>query len=485
MLFSSPESRLAQRSSAVHCALIAFGLLAFGLKAWTCFCLFPVNAWNDVRLRPSFLVADGLPLYPGLKEGVITTWIYGPAHPLLFLPVTLFRDIQSVYLAAGAGNVLQFVFALTFTCWLWPCASSNPRKMNRSILAVLAGLLVVPNVFLTIAQADNTCLVFGLLSLTCLVRDEVEPSPVYLWGAAFFGVGAAFAKLHGASVIAGELLWVTLFFGPKRAVKLLVVTLGCVLVWSLVTLSLASSPQAVWEHVVLLPSKLPWAFDLNGRLETYAPYLILMVLLPGVFILAAYRLRLISRQAWLPILVWLLSLPLGVLGALKQFGSINSLHGVFFLLPWFLIVLPAASALPRPRLFRWGGTIVFLGLGLLPITAAFDHLPRAPYLLRAQQAEQMASSRPHSAWLPWRPLANYLASGKNYHDEDGLFIRQVTGLYPSRNHAYAALPAQWAMTAIEIPGMVWGVARTMQPEEGTEKVWGAWELYSFRPSGTD
>jgi hypothetical protein len=483
MSLLSSESRYALSSRGVTLALIALGLLAFALKAWSCLCLFPVNDWNDVRIRPAFLIADGIPLYPGLREGLITTWIYGPAHPLVFLPVTLWRDIQSVYLAAGVLNIVQFVGAFAFACLLWPSKTSVPRRVSHSILVGGIGLLLIPNVFLAIAQADNVCLVFGLLSITCLVRHVAGPSTACLWGAAFFGCGAAFAKLHGFSVVAGELLWFALVFGPKRLGRLLVPTLVCAMVWSLVTLSLATSPRAVWEHVVLLPSKLPWATDLHEKLVAFAPYLILMVLLPGAVILALYRLKLISRLAWLPIIVWLLSLPLGVMGALKQFGSINSLHGVFYLLPLFLIELDPDRKSRIQQILRAVGLVAILGVVLVAISVALTHFPRAPLWLRMQQAEQLAHSQPQSVWIPWRPLATYLATGKNYHDEDGLFVRQLTGLYPSRSHAYSALPAQWSMTAVELFGMDWGIARTMQPDEGKEAIWGSWRIYSFHPSG--
>jgi hypothetical protein len=477
MSLLSPESRYALIRKLVALAIIAFGLLAFALKAWSCFCLFPIHAWNDVRLRTSFLIADGLPLYPGLNQGSITTWIYGPAHPLFFLPVTFFREVPSVYLAAGALNIIQFVCALGFTCLFWP----GPRRVRQSILALLACLLLIPDVFLTIIQSDNTCLVFGLISLTCLARNTVRPSAATLWGAAFFGVSAAFAKLHGSTVIAGELLWLALFFGPKRAAKLLVRMLVCAMGWVIVTLLLAASPAAVWEHVILLPSNLPWATHLSSKLATLAPALLLMVLLPAVMIAASYRLKRVSRVAWLPIIVWLGSLPLGVLGALKIGGSFNSLHGVFYLLPFFFIEIGAGLNAPRAQIVRTLVVVCLVGLGLFPLAAATRYVPRAPFLLQVNQAEQMAISRPDSVWMPWRPLITYLAAGKNYHDEDGLYIRQLTGLYPSRKHAYSGLPARWSMTAIEVPGMEWGIARVMQPEERDPQIRGYWHIYTFPP----
>jgi hypothetical protein len=103
---SEPSALPPRATQGLYVSLCLFGFLAFALKAWTCFCLFPFHDWNDVRLRPSFLISDGQPLYPGLDQGLITTWMYGPAHPLVFLPVTFFRDFQAAFQAAATLNQL-------------------------------------------------------------------------------------------------------------------------------------------------------------------------------------------------------------------------------------------------------------------------------------------------------------------------------------------------------------------------------------------
>lgn len=462
-------------------SLCLFGLLAFALKAWTCFCLFPLHAWNDVRLRPSYLIADGQALYPGLKQGLITTWMYGPAHPLLFLPVTFFRDIQSAYLAAGALNILQLALSLAFVCFLWP-DEVHRRTHARSLIALATCLLVVLDAFYIILQADNTALICGLLSITCLVRNMTRSTALTLWGAAFFGVSAAFAKLHGAAVICGELIWLLIFYGPKKLQPLLTRSALCACAWCLLTLSTSSSPAAAMDHILALPSKLPWANDLVSKLTSLRTEFLLMVVLPGVLIALLYRLNAISRQASLPIIVWLTSLPLGVLSALKIGGSSNSLHGVYYLLPFFFIELGAGQANPRQRsVVRAIYTITLLGVGAFYFSAALRKFPSAPLMLHASQADYLARTHRDSIWLPWRPLASYLATGANYHDEDGLYARQLSGLYPSRNQARTGLPIQWSLTAIEVPGMIWNIAPAMQPTQGELSYWGDWYIYSFAP----
>jgi hypothetical protein len=103
-------------------------------------------------------------------------------------------------------------------------------------------------------------------------------------------------------------------------------------------------------------------------------------------------------------------------------------------------------------------------------------------MLRADQAVHLAHIHRNAIWLPWRPLATFMATGNHYHDEDGLYVRQVTGLYPSESHARAKLPPRWSLTAIEVPGMIWYVAPAMQPTQGEPDRWGGWQIYSFAPA---
>jgi hypothetical protein len=169
----------------------------------------------------------------------------------------------------------------------------------RSFLALVASLLLIHDIFLTVLQADNVCLVFGLISITCLARQSRAPSTVLSWGAAFFGVAAVFAKLHGAAVIGGELLWLTLVFGWRQSAAFLARVVFCSAAWILGTLGLAASPRAIWEHVVLIPMRLPWAPDLLERLNLLRLELLLMVILPGLTILALNRLKVLGRLSHL------------------------------------------------------------------------------------------------------------------------------------------------------------------------------------------
>jgi hypothetical protein len=106
-------------------------------------------------------------------------------------------------------------------------------------------------------------------------------------------------------------------------------------------------------------------------------------------------------------------------------------------------------------------------------------------MLHVQQSTQLAVTSPDGLWMPWRPLATYLITGKHYHDEDGLHARQLTGLFPTRKHAYGGLPAHWSQTARLNPGISWGIAEAMQPAASQRTMWGDWLIYSFQSPDKD
>ena len=87
---------------------------------WACWCLFPVKAWNDVRLVPAFALARGVPLYPGETSGAVGTWIYGPLPALLLWPATWASSAAQALLTAGALNLLLTVGAIAAVCAAWP-----------------------------------------------------------------------------------------------------------------------------------------------------------------------------------------------------------------------------------------------------------------------------------------------------------------------------------------------------------------------------
>lgn len=450
--------------------LVWAGLTAFLSKAWSSFCVFPLHAWNDVRLRPSFLLAEGLPLYPGMEAGPITTWMYGPAHPLWFYPTTWLEGIGNIYLGAAAWNIAGYALSFAGVYLFWP--SEEPTSTRARWLALAAGLAVLPSAYLTYLQADNVALICGLLSLTFLARHVRNWSTGALWAAALLAATASFAKAHGVAVIAGELLGLALFTTLAGAWALLWRFVFCAAAWSLITLAVSAGPVAAWEHLVILPGNLPWVGSWAERTVDLSPELLLMCLLPAVLTGIWWRRKWMGPSECIATLVWYCSLPIGLAAAYKIGGSSNSLHGAFYLLP-VLLAPKNRGPFSRGLLLITLASLTVFNLGRT-VVHPIDH----PIMARAQEADYLARGLGEAAWLPWRPLAVYLATGRQDHDEDGLYVRQVTGLYPSRRHVAEYLPPAWSLTAIEYPGMYWGIAAAMQPRDANRETTGAWLIFS-------
>jgi len=94
----------------------------------------------------------------------------------------------------------------------------------------------------------------------------------------------------------------------------------------------------------------------------------------------------------------------------------------------------------------------------------------------AREAELLSRNAPYEMWLPWRPLASYLASGKQYHDEDGLYIRNLIGRPPSPDLLRKGLPVKWKVTAMEHNSMRWWFVER-GPHLSVHSSVGRWDIY--------
>ena len=456
--------------------------LAFAVyRIWCCLCSFPTQEWNDVRLRAAFLIVDGLPLYPGLDAGPITTWIYGPVMPLLMLPATLAPTIDSAMLLAGAMNACLLVGAITFACLRWPQPADRPLPLALRLGALGVSLLLLPQNFFIFLQADNASLACGLVSLTCLARARVWDKPHWWWLAAGFAGATAFSKLHGVTLLAAEIGWVWFAGSRPKALqyglKLILVCAGLLLV----TLWVSAAPGAAWEMMITIPSRLPFTSAWSRHLSYLTPFYALMVGLPGLLAFHAnWRHRLLASGLGLPVIVWLASLPLGIAGSLGAGGGYNSLHGAFYLIPLALVNL-GSHRLGRSqpsRLFSLGVWLTGPAALLVFDQVNILQLPKSPDASLLVEAVAISARRGDQVWMPWHPLATRFATGRHDHDEDGLYVRQVTALFPRRRHVVSCLPPRWDSTLLQLDGMNWMVAWAMREPGATAQPHGSWVLIS-------
>ncbi len=480
-----PTRPTSRRPLLLSLALVAGFALAAG-RIWCAWCCFPMQEWNDVRLRAAFLIADGLPLYPGLDAGPITTWIYGPVTALVMLPATLASTIDLALLLAATLNAVLVAGSVLFACLLWPAPRDRSWPLTARLGAAAVSLLLLPLTFFIFLQADNLSLACGLIALTCLARALAFDQPGWWWLAAGFAGATAFAKLHGVTLLGAEIGWVWFAGSRPKALRfaLKVALAGSVLL--LITLAVSATPLAAWQMMIQIPSRLPFVTDWRNRLAELSSFYVLMLLLPAALaLLAGWRHRLQASGLGLPVVVWLASVPLGIAGTLTTGGMYNSLHGGFYLIPLALADL-GARALARPRLTP-AGLIALLLAGLAVLQAAdfatVLKLPRKPDTSLALEAVALATQLGPRLWIPWRPLATRFAQGRHDHDEDGLSVRQFVALFPRRAHAFAGLPPGWDTSLLQASGNNWGMARSMQETPSVAEPLGRWIVLRPQPAG--
>lgn len=452
-------------------ALALAGAVA-ALWLWRCWCIFPLHPWNELRLQPSFLLAAGEPFYPGPATGPATTWLYGPLPVLLFWPATLAVDAAAALLTAAGLNLLHVVGPLAAFCLLAP----SPVGPVQRGLAVVACIAFWPGSSLHYLQADNLVVACGLAGALLLLRRP--NAPVFAWAAAGCAVAALACKQTALEVGAAQLAWSWAVQGRAAAAAHFGRLAACGLLAAGVAVALfGASPLAF--HLLALPGALPWAEEPGARLAAFAPWLALHVFAPALFLVAA------RRQVWtrsspllLPALLWLAALPPGLAGLLKIGGTINSLHGLLYL-------LPAALLLPVPATSRRraGAAVLALAATVLGYRLLATPTPVwRPLVEHLRQADFLAREFPGQIWFPWNPLVTTYREQRHDHTEDGLVIRQLAGRALDDRRLRENLPPHWRMVALPTAESNWGLARALCPPGAQTTTVGLWTVHSWLPA---
>jgi hypothetical protein len=458
------------------CLLAALSAAAW---LWACWCLFPVKAWNDVRLVPAFALARGVPLYPGETSGAVGTWIYGPLPALLLWPATWASSAAQALLTAGALNLLLTVGAIAAVCAAWPAPVGRTLQPVDRLLAATLAIALWPGATFQFLQADNFAVALGLVGNLLLVRTQTNAGR---WGAAALAVAGLACKQTSLGVAAAQIVWLGVVAGRGGALR----HLGrCTI------LGLAGGAAMVgafgWARLRLnlfvLPSALPWTDEPVHRLFDLTPELSLHLLVPALVLLLCRR-AVWARESplLLPSLAWLLALPPGLLSLMKIGGTINSLQGFTLWLPAALLAGLAATRSTRgASWFLAGGallTVAICGgrLARLPV------IPSRPLVEHYRQAEYLARTFPGEIWFPWNPLVTVYSDNRFDHGEDGLYVRFLAGHAITQDHARAQLPPRMCVIALPRGAADWGIALSLLPANAQRTEFSLWTLYSWPPT---
>lgn len=153
-----PDAR--QEGSRALAAAVAG--VAAGLFLWRCWCAFPASYWNELRVAPAFALRFGFPLYPGLDDGPLSTWIYGPVGAVVNLPATFASSAAGAVLIAGVINIVMLVGPMIAVCL--NATELRMQGWKVQLLALALCILLLPVFSLTFQVADHSSIAFGLLS---------------------------------------------------------------------------------------------------------------------------------------------------------------------------------------------------------------------------------------------------------------------------------------------------------------------------------
>lgn len=430
--------------------------------------------WNVVRLAPTFMLSGGRTPYPGLADGALTTWIYGPLPLLTNLPARFAGDTAAALLIAAAINLAIAVLPLAIAIRIL-ARESPPAPAAHALWPLLLAVALWPNAHLQYFQADNAAMAATLLSMVCLQTGRGRAG--LLTGlAAFFAAAATWCKQPYLLIIPAQLVWLAIT-ADRAAVRRY--TGQC----AIMGLSMAGLFVAwfgwdpLWLNLVLVPGQLPWTPEPVARLLEMKWHLVGWLLLPLIGALVWRRPVWSAHSRWLlPALIWLALLPLGLSGALRVGGASNALAGGLVFLPALTLWGYQRLHVRRPAVAPLGAA----GLIALIVGLQISHMPVAPLTPRTQhlrEATQIAESFPQQVYFPWHPLITWFSEGRFDHAEDGLYTRQVAGVeLPRGEELDAFLPPHWHVTAI--PG--WrhqGVYTDFQPDGAQMGKYGNWSLY--------
>lgn len=455
-------------------ALLVFAGIAGALWLGQCWCAFPGHLFNEVRLQPSFLLEQGLNIFPKPGSGPVTTWIYGPIAPVLFMPATLATGAAGALLIGATINLILIVGSVCVTCVFWPVPRKGSTDLAIRTAAAILCIALWPESALQHLQPDSVAVAAGLLANLFLVRSRSEAS-LLRWAAAAAGVVAIGSKQTALGVVLAQVIWLGSREGMVVAIRHGVRIASCGLALALATVAYFG-PEGVWFNMVEIPSRLPWTPELASRISILAPLLALHIGVPAIGLII-WRKQIWHRESpWLlPAITWATALPMGLAPLLKIGGSINSLQSLLLFLPPAAVLLVAQSTRRRVGL-------VFAALALLFFAERIHHAAPpmwTPRIRHLEEAKQLATQYRNRIWFPWNPLVSYYADGRMDHAEDGLFIRFVAGRPLNLQEARAHLPPQWSALAIRDGGYDWGLAVRLCPPEAVETNVGFWVLYSW------
>ncbi len=432
---------------------------------WSMLCVFPAHSWNAVRLAPSFMLRFGPTPYPGVAEGPLTTWIYGPVPLFLQWPTTFAGDAVNALLAAAVIN---------YAVLLLPLIVAIRIGSKTQMLALLIAIMLVPASCWQFWQSDNAAIAFGLLANVGLLANTTRSTVL----AALFTALAVWSKQTELPLVLAQASWLVWTRGRGPAGRYLALCAGFGLTLG-VCFALWFGPERFWFNLVTLPGLTPFA-PLVNKLHDLGPEFLIYALLP---LLLAWKFKAAIRTSpslTLGAVSFLILLPFSIISFFKIGGSVNSLHPALYLLPGAAVGM--SEWLAKKSTFASLATV-----GVVVVLCIFKAGPGLgilqPQTKALKQGAYLAESLHDSIYMPWNPLITYFTDHRFYHAEDGLGTRLAAGFVFTPASLRAHLPDKLSVVAYareDPPGFI----TSMLPARARHDRFGEWDLYSWELAPT-
>jgi len=444
------------------------------LWLWSCWCSFPSNPWNDIRVAPAVALHRGISIYTTESSGPVSSWIYGPLPLLLLWPAGLASTAAGSIGIAGALHIGLLAGGFFAVCLLWPPAPGAPAEsgnLRRRLATALICVLLMQNESggYRVYTADAPGMVLGALSLLALVQRRS-------WLAALAAAAAVTCKQTLLGVGLAEVIWLGVTFSGREAARHAGRCLITGMAFVAVTIAVFGA-AGLWHTMFVLPAGFPWV-PADQRLQQHLVALVIQVGLPPVVMAIGWRFFFDRKSPLLlPVMAFFCVLPFSLAGLVKAGGNLNSLHGFWLWLPPTLVAATGGKAFAR-----FGGSgrllLALLAAVLASISLQSARLRVQPNVQAYREAADLARQLPERVWFPMHPLVTLYSDGRFYHDFDGLLERVIAGHRLTNEHYFACMPPHRHVVATLLP-VGWGPADTAEarlPAGTAVDTFGSWRL---------
>ena len=422
--------------SPLTAATLLLAIVFCAVWLWSCWCRFPTHhLLNDMRTAASVGLHLGFSPYSTEGAGQITTWIYGPVPLYALWPAGWAATAAGAIEVAGALNIGFIVFTVIVAC------THYSRGWLAGLCAGLATMLIWPYYSLNMFSAEHVLILFGMAGMILTERGR-------LWPAACCAALALFSKQTAIGVALAQLLWLWANGGLPAALRHLGRQLFFGVILAIV-FAIIFGPASLWHSMFVVPGGLRWTPNLRWQLVDDARHLV-TALAVAVGAVATCRK---TNRLMLPALTYLCLLPLALAGFFKVGGGISAFDVEFL---W----LAPALAIGLDRLLDRRTAFALVALTLAAL--AFHRIMACPVSVKPEvehYREAVYLTKGGHVWFPLNPLVTLYSEGRYYHDEDGLYERQMSGHPVPRARLQAGLPQDLRRVVYLWGGATWGIAQ--------------------------